>query len=198
MNIKNQYITKRIIVWSFFVGILIAVIITVSGCAEELPTSINQNTEIIEELSYILSTVENGTAQQTIKMVIEAPEIINSAYIKVPIMHHANLIYNEEVAPYKSDWFYNYGEYIELGSYKRYMVRYNEEHKNGSVKLIYLTVFVEVDEDYEPISPLHVYAYNRTMEKRTGILEPYTSPRWFNSFIQVGGIDTTEMELIWE
>lgn len=197
MNIKNQNITKRIIVWSFFVGILIAVIITVSGCAEELPTSINQNTEIIEELNYILDSVDDETAQQTIRLVIEAPEEISKDYLEVNLIEDSRVISITEIAPYKNNSYYR-DECVELGNYYRYSCRYTEEHKDGSVKIIHLTVFIEVDEEKEPLVPLHIYAYNRIMEKRAGILEPFTSPRWFNSFTQVGGLDATELEIIWE
>lgn len=181
-----------------FIVLLIVTVTLAVGCAEELPKPIEHDTEIIEELNYILDFVENETVQQTIRMVTEAPVEINKDYLEVNLIEDSRDIYNVEAAPFKNHKYMFSDESVELGNYYRYSCAYNEEHKNGSVELIYLTIFIEADEEKVPLIPLHIYAYNRTLEKPTGILEPFTPLKWFNSFIQVGGQETTEeFEIEW-
>ena len=179
--------------------IIVLLIITVSlaaGCAEELPTPIKQDALIIKELNYILDFVEDETAQQTIEILTKAPVIIDKDFLEIVSSYDSTNTYVEEVLPYEEERSLNYAKFINTGNYNQYSVRYKEDHKDGSLQVVYLTVFVEVDEERDPLMPLHAYAYNRTMEKQAGILEPFTPLRWFNSFIEVGGRDESELEII--
>lgn len=181
---------------------LIVAVVVAAGCVEELLEPFEHETETIDELNNILDNIENETTEQTIKMLIEAPAEIERTNVEVKNIQDSIFINNHEIAPFKNRTSYNIERYelINQGKYIRYACKYAEEYSNGRTRLHFISVYAKVDDNKELILPLHVYAYNRMIEKRSGILEPYTAPEWNNNFVVVGGAESAEakIEVIYE
>lgn len=165
---------------------LIFIIIVSCGCEVHTET-VKQDVETIDELKTILNELDDEAAKNTVQELLDAPAKIEKSYLTVNGTREMGYIYNREVAPFKREPFDFQMECIlEVGCYIRYGSVYSEKCRNGSVKIHYLTVFAEVDEAGELMLPLYLYAYNRVIEKRTGMLETYTEPDFHNSFIEIG------------
>lgn len=181
---------------------LIVAVTLAAGCVEELQEPFEHETETIDELNNIFDAIENETAEQTIKMLIEAPAEIERTNVEVKNIQDSIFINNHEIAPFKNRASYNIERYevISQGKYIRYACKYAEECLNGRTRLHFISVYAKVDDNKGLILPLHVYAYNRMIEKRTGLLEPFTSPEYNNAFIVVGGPESAEakIEVIYE
>lgn len=166
--------------------VLLILIIVSAGCAVYTET-VKQDGATIDELKTILNESDDQTVKNTVQALFDSPVKIERTYIEVKGEGDMCSIGNQEVTPYFANGIpYNVFHLINVGKYVRYACKYSKEYKSGITKLYHISVYVEVDENNGIISPIHMYAYNRVLEKRTGILEPYTAPEWKNSIIVVG------------
>lgn len=174
---------SRVLVLLFLILIL-----AVAGCADSNNVPFNHDQDTLDELNTILNELDDDTAKTTVEALINSPVELYRNILKVKDNRDSGSLYRYEIEPFENGVRYsNYYVYtILMGDYIRYACKYSEECDSGIVKINYISVFVEVDEDGEFIIPLHLYAYNRVLEKRTGFIEPYKAPEWDNSYTVVG------------
>lgn len=165
--------------------LLILIIIVSCGCAVHTET-VKQDVETIDELKTILGELDDETVKNTVQELLDVPVDISRMCLEIKGVNDTRIIVNQEIAPYMNDIPIEVGYYLLPGMYIRYGCKYSEECDNGSAKVHHISVFVEVDKEGEFLLPLHLYAYDRVCEKRTGILETYTAPEWTNSIKVVG------------
>lgn len=177
---KSKFALSLVAVLSF--------IIIVSGCTvDKKGPNVEHSSDTITELNSILGELDDEAIKMTVQGLIDSPVEIERTFFTIDNKYYLVDIYNEEVAYFKQEPFSFQMECIlDYASFVCYKSTYSEKCKNGSLKIHYLTVFAEVDEEGELMLPLHLYAYNRVIEKRTGMLETYTEPDFLNSFIEIG------------
>ena len=169
--------------------LMLILILAATGCTGSNKVPFKHDQDTLDELSAIINQLDDEIAKATVEALINSPVELYRDVLKVEDNRDSGYLYRNEIEPFeKGGRFSNYYVYtILMGDYIRYVCKYGEECDNGIVKINYISVFVEVDEDGEFIMPLHLYAYNRVLEKRTGFIEPYKAPEWDNSYTVVGG-----------
>lgn len=174
---------RRVIAFLMLIFILVA-----AGCVDSSNVPFEHEQDTLDELSTIMNELDDETAKTTVEALINSPVELYRDVLKVEDNRDSAYLYSYEIEPFeKGARFSNYYVYtILMGDYIRYTCKYGEECDNCTVKINYITVFVEVDEEGDFIMPLHLYAYNRVLEKRTGFIEPYKAPEWDNSYSVVG------------
>lgn len=169
-------------------AIVVVLIFVMSGCGTSKTAQIEHDEDIMAELTAVCDLMEDGDAKDVVKKLMNAPVKINKSTFGIEDMYDSNDLFNIEVAPFDQSWR-RYGikpaVCIELSEYVRYYCSYSQEDRSGGVRVHYLTVMAHIQDDSLK-QPLHVYAYDRVLEKSVGAA-PQASVVWRNIFCHIGG-----------